>query len=151
MQTAADQGFTKTGGQVTSFTPSYGAPEQFSRSHGATGPWTDVYALALIVTELLCGKFALEGEDFIQLGMASADPSRRPTPRTLGAEVSDQLEEVMLKAFAIKPTHRFQTAGAFWNQLRLASGHAPMRRVTTTPLEPMRSGRTGDACLCRPH
>ena len=30
--------FTKTAGNVTSFTPAYGAPEQFSRTHGATGP-----------------------------------------------------------------------------------------------------------------
>ncbi|MBV9950257.1 MAG: serine/threonine protein kinase, partial [Myxococcales bacterium] len=47
--------FTKTGGQVTSFTPAYGAPEQFSRTHGSTGPWTDVFALALIVVEMVTG------------------------------------------------------------------------------------------------
>ena len=40
--------FSQTSGQVTSFTPAYGAPEQFSRAQGATGPWTDVFALALI-------------------------------------------------------------------------------------------------------
>ena len=32
--------FQKTAGTLTSFTPSYGAPEQFNRAHGATGPWT---------------------------------------------------------------------------------------------------------------
>src|SRR5439155_13712347 len=79
VQSAADQGMTKTQGQLTSFTPSYGAPEQFSRTHGATGPWTEVYALALILSELIAGRFALDGEDFIQLGMSSADPNRRPT------------------------------------------------------------------------
>src|SRR5271154_6106418 len=41
--------FTKTGGQITSFTMAYGAPEQFSRTHGSTGPWTDVFALALVL------------------------------------------------------------------------------------------------------
>jgi serine/threonine protein kinase len=85
VQSAAEQGsFTKTGGHVTSFTPSYGAPEQFSRSQGATGPWTDVYALALVMPELLIGRPPLEGDDFIQLGMATADPSRRPTPAAFG-------------------------------------------------------------------
>ena len=43
--------FAKTSGQITSFTPAYGAPEQFSRAHGATGPWTDAFALALVVAE----------------------------------------------------------------------------------------------------
>ena len=53
--------FTKTSGQVTSFTPAYGAPEQFSRTHGATGPWTDVFSLALIVVETLTGREGARG------------------------------------------------------------------------------------------
>ena len=142
VQSAADQGFTKTGGQVTSFTPAYGAPEQFSRARGATGPWTDVYALGLIFSEMLSGKIALEGDDFIQLGMSSADASRRPTPRTLGANVSDEIEAAVAKAVAIKTTDRYQSAGEFWNALREALGHAPMRRLQTTPLiEPPQSSR----------
>src|SRR5205085_1067946 len=36
--------FERTQGAVSSFTPAYGAPEQFSKSHGPTGPWTDVFA-----------------------------------------------------------------------------------------------------------
>ena len=144
VQSAADQGFTKTGGQVTSFTPSYGAPEQFSRARGATGPWTDVYALGLMVSEMLSGKFALEGEDFIQLGMSSADPTRRPTPRTLGAEVPDALEEAVSKAVALKTTDRYQSAGEFLNALRAAMGQAPMRlNATTNPVE-ARAGRAFD-------
>lgn len=134
VQSAADQGFTKTGGQVTSFTPSYGAPEQFSRARGATGPWTDVYAMGLMFSEMVSGKFALEGEDFIQLGMSSADPNRRPTPRTLGAEVTDEIEAAVAKAVAIKTSDRYQSAGEFWNALREALGQAPMRRLATTPL-----------------
>ncbi len=137
VQSAADHGFTKTGGQVTSFTPSYGAPEQFSRARGATGPWTDVYALGLMVSELLSGKFALEGEDFIQLGMSSADPNRRPTPRTLGADVPDALEACIAKALAIKTSDRYQSAGEFWNAVREAMGQAPMRAgAATTPVDP---------------
>ena len=86
--------FSQTSGQVTSFTPAYGAPEQFSRTHGSTGPWTDVFALALMFSELVSGKDPLVGDDIAQLGFASMDPSRRPTPRTLGAPVTDAVEEV---------------------------------------------------------
>jgi formylglycine-generating enzyme required for sulfatase activity len=117
---AADHGFTKTGGQVTSFTPAYGAPEQFSRSQGATGPWTDIYALALIMTELLIGRPPLEGDDFIQLGMATADPHRRPTPASFGVSAGDALESVFKKALAVKPSERYQTAGEFWQAVRAA-------------------------------
>src|SRR6476620_1658379 len=71
----------KTGMSVTSFTPQYGAPEQFSRSYGATGPWTDVFALALVGVELLCGHPALDGADIVQLGFSSGNPDNRPTPK----------------------------------------------------------------------
>ncbi len=70
----------KTGMGVTSFTPQYGAPEQFSRSYGATGPWTDVFALALVAVEMLTGKIALDGDDLVQLGFAAGNRRvvRRP-------------------------------------------------------------------------
>ena len=122
--------FTKTSGQVTSFTPAYGAPEQFSRSHGATGPWTDVFALALIVVETVTGREPLEGEDFVQLAVASGSTDRRPTPRTLGATVSDRVEAAFARALAVKPSDRWQSAGEFWNGLRLALQMDPMRAMT---------------------
>jgi formylglycine-generating enzyme required for sulfatase activity len=122
--------FTKTSGQVTSFTPAYGAPEQFSRTHGATGPWTDVFALALIATEIVTGREPLEGDDFLQLGFSSANPDRRPTPRTLGAQVTDEVEQVFRKAMAVKPSERWQSGGDFWNALRSAHKLDPMRGMT---------------------
>ena len=53
--------FSQTSGQITSFTPAYGAPEQFSRAQGSTGPWTDVFALALMFGEIVSGKDAAPG------------------------------------------------------------------------------------------
>jgi formylglycine-generating enzyme required for sulfatase activity len=122
--------FTKTGGQVTSFTIAYGAPEQFSRTHGSTGPWTDVFALALVMVEAMTGRDPLEGDDFVQLAVASANPERRPTPRTFGIVSGDAVESVFLKALAVKPVDRFQTAGDFWNALRQALKMEPMRLAT---------------------
>jgi len=122
--------FRKTSGAVTSFTPAYGAPEQFSRTLGATGPWTDVYALALVFTELLAGRCPTVGDDFVQLGMEALDPARRPTPRALGVPVSDALERVFAKALSIKPYDRFAGAYEFWDAVRRAeraTATAPMR------------------------
>jgi formylglycine-generating enzyme required for sulfatase activity len=145
MQKAAGT-FNKTSGQVTSFTPAYGAPEQFSRSHGATGPWTDVFSLALMLLETISGQEPLAGDDIVQLAVASGNTERRPTPRAFGIELSDDLEATFAKAVAVKPTERWQSAGEFWSALRGALHMAPMRmsdesarslpgsRVTSDPL-----------------
>jgi eukaryotic-like serine/threonine-protein kinase len=119
--------FTKTGGQVTSFTPAYGAPEQFSRSYGSTGPWTDVFALALVLVETVTGRPTLEGDDFMQIAYASADKTIRPTPRTRGADVTDAVEAVFVGALAVAPGDRYRTAGQFWNAMRVALGMDPLR------------------------
>ncbi|MEO8877555.1 MAG: bifunctional serine/threonine-protein kinase/formylglycine-generating enzyme family protein, partial [Polyangiaceae bacterium] len=131
-------GFTQTSGQVTSFTPAYGAPEQFTRTNGATGPWTDVFAFALVLVELMTGQEALSGETFMQVAYAAADVQRRPTPRAMGTPTTDAVENVFLCALAVKVNERYQSAGEFWNALREAVGLEPMRslassRLTGTP------------------
>ena len=112
----------KTGTTITSFTPQYGAPEQFSRSYGATGPWTDVFALALVAVEMLAGRVALDGGDMVQLAFASSNPENRPTPRALGVAVSDQVEAVFAKAVATSPNHRYESIAAFWSDFAGALG-----------------------------
>jgi formylglycine-generating enzyme required for sulfatase activity len=112
----------KTGMNITSFTPQYGAPEQFSRSYGATGPWTDVFALALVALEMLTGKAALDGDDVVQLAFSSGNTQRRPTPRNLGVQVSDAVESVFEKALAIAPQDRYARAREFWAALEQAYG-----------------------------
>jgi eukaryotic-like serine/threonine-protein kinase len=126
--------FAKTSGQVTSFTPAYGAPEQFSRAHGATGPWTDVFALALVCVEVMTGRDPLDGDNFMQLAFASSNPAVRPTPRARGATgVTDAVEAVFVRALAVKPQERYPTGGDFWNALRQASNMAPLRKITGNP------------------
>lgn len=137
--------FTKTSGMLTSFTPAYGAPEQFSRTHGSTGPWTDVFALALVVVEVLTGREPLEGDDFVQLAVSAANPDRRPTPRALGAAVSDEVETVFAKALAIKPSERWQSAGDFWNALRQALRMDPLRGMTDPLPRPGPAVTTGSS------
>ena len=102
------------------FTPGFGAPEQFDAAFGETGPWTDVFALALVVVEVLCGREALKGSEVGKLGEQSCDPHRRPTPRALGVRVSDEVEFVLRQALAVEPARRFANVRSFWNELTQA-------------------------------
>lgn len=120
VQDVQKMGFGKTAGHITSFTPLYGAPEQFNRAYGSTGPWTDVFALSLVVCEMVSGREPMSGDTIVQLGYASADEKVRPTPRTLGIVTSDEVEAIFARAVAVKPEERFANAADFWNALRAA-------------------------------
>ncbi|NUP07872.1 MAG: SUMF1/EgtB/PvdO family nonheme iron enzyme [Polyangiaceae bacterium] len=111
-------GFHQTGTAVTAFTPHYGAPEQFSRTYGETGTWTDVFAFALVILEVMRGgRRAFEGDDYVELARQSCDEEGRPTPRALRLDVSDEVEAVFARALAVQPSHRYETVGAFWSAL----------------------------------
>ncbi len=145
--------FEATAMGPTAFTPRYGAPEQFNKKRGASGPWTDVFALALIFVELLTAKRALEGDDPTQLYVASADLSSRPTARARGTETSDAIEAVLVKALAVDPRDRWEDVGAFWDALETAVRGAPPVRASRgsrpdAPAKPAREGSgAGDADL----
>ena len=104
----------------TAFTPAYGAPEQWApRHYGQTGPWTDVWGLALSIVETLAARPIIEGDPQAMMGIA-LDAARRPTPRQEGVEVSDAVEAVFARALALDPRARQRDAGVFWNELTAA-------------------------------
>ena len=83
------------------------------------------------MVEALTGRDPLDGDDYVQLAVSSASLDRRPTPRTLGAQVSDEVESVLARAVAVKPTDRWGTAGEFLESpSRQAVAMAPMRGMT---------------------
>ena len=129
-----------TGHQITAFTPNYGAPEQFSRNYGATGPWTDVFALALILEEIMRGgERVLVGESFYELGLSSCSQDKRPTPLALGLSVAPGIEQVFANALAVLPSARYATAGELWAALHKevypANETWRATRQPTSPLE----------------
>ncbi|MCU0657689.1 MAG: protein kinase [Polyangiaceae bacterium] len=113
---------SQSASQVTAFTPGYGAPEQWlPKRFGQTGPWTDVFGLALTVLETAIGRPIIDGDTAAMMGTA-CDEQRRPTPRNEGIEVSDQVESVFLAALAVDPRNRYPEAGQFWDALEGALG-----------------------------
>jgi serine/threonine protein kinase len=117
------------------FTPAYAAPEQWSADHGFQGPATDVFALALIVVELLTGREALAGREVADLARETCDPLRRPTPRTLGLAVSDEVEGVVARALSLDPAQRFADADEFWQALTAAGADAPKSTERVTEMD----------------
>jgi serine/threonine-protein kinase len=108
---------SQDGQAPTAFTPAYGAPEQWAPKHfGQTGPWTDVWGLAVCMVEALAARPVIDGDPQAMMG-TTLDPNRRPTPRTEGVEVSDAVEAVFARALALDPRARQRDAGLFWNEL----------------------------------
>jgi len=112
--------FEETGASLQAFTARYGSPEQFSRRYGATGPWSDVFSLALVLIEAIVGHSALEGVDAAQLFIAAADTARRPTLRAHGLDLGDAIEAVLNKALAVDSKERYPNASEFWDALLAA-------------------------------
>ncbi len=122
-----ERGFQGTGGQVRAFTIGYAAPEQLSKRHGPTGPWTDVYALALLCVELLAGRAATGEEDAVRALRRFFDADARPTPARLGFALPRPLDAVLERALALEPAARFPDAAAFWRALVEAARPTPRR------------------------
>ncbi len=92
------------------FSPNWAAPEQlYGKGYGATGRWTDVHALGLVSVFAVTGRMPLEGDELVEL-MQAGLAERRPTPRLRGASVSDEFEQLVTKAIALRSEDRFQDA-----------------------------------------
>ncbi len=116
---------------LSSFTPAYGAPEQWApKRYGQTGPWTDVFGLALTAVELFAGQPALNG-DAAALVAAALDVHSRPTPGAHGVSVPAAVERVFEKALAVDPRERFQSVREFWDALSLADASSPASSAVT--------------------
>lgn len=110
--------FQTTGQGLSACTVAYAAPEQLSRAHGSTGPWTDVYSLGLVCVLLMAGKHPSGSDlDLAAITGAATDTAVRPTPRSHGVTVPDRMEAVFRKAMAVNPRDRYQNAAQFWDEL----------------------------------
>jgi serine/threonine-protein kinase len=91
------------------FSPAYAAPEQMSGAH--TGPWTDVHAAALLLTQALVGRAPYQGTEFAAL-LRECISADRPTPARHGVDVGP-LEPVLAKALTVRPQNRYANAQEF--------------------------------------
>jgi WD40 repeat protein len=102
-------------GQVVG-TPAYMSPEQAAGHGHRVDRRSDVYALGVVLYELLCGELPFRGTmGVLRLQVLQEEP--RP-PRRLNSQIPRDLETICLKAMAKEPARRYPTARDLSDDLR---------------------------------
>ncbi|MCE7871670.1 response regulator [bacterium CPR1] len=97
-------------------TPTHMAPEQIDETVGKSDGRTDLYAMGVILYELLTGELPFVGGMHALLtGILTKKPV---PPRSINPNVPESLEAICLKALAKKPDERYQTAQELGDCLR---------------------------------
>jgi hypothetical protein len=125
-------GQTQTHSALPAYSPRYASPEQVSRMR--TGPWTDVHASGLLLTELLVDRAPYEGDQLRLTAQAMA--ATRPTPARFGVDVGPW-EAILARAMALHPSDRYAHAGELLSALE----------ATVTEAERARAAQASSALL----
>ena len=110
-----DFGLAKSLGEVDGMTqsgeilgtPRYMAPEQVEAKH--VDARTDIYALGLILYEMVTGDVPFTAESTLQL-MYKRAHEIPPAPKALVADIPDRLNNVIMKCLECDPANRYQSA-----------------------------------------
>ena len=123
-------------------TPQYMSPEQCRGIVQSIDHRTDIYTLAIIVYEMVCGAppFVSEGVGEMLVMHLTSPPA---PPRTLNADITENLEATILRALAKDPDERFASMDAFQAALRAWNGEPAFSEAVRQPARPSRVGSSG--------
>jgi len=110
-------------------TPDYMSPEQIQGKRGDAR--TDIYALGIILYELLTGIVPFRGDNALSVMNQHLTASPTP-PRRLRPDIPPGLEAIVLKAIRRNPDSRYQMA----SELKHDLDHCAELDLSRFPLEP---------------
>ena len=145
-----DQSSQETCSGVPIGSASYMAPEQAAGRLREHGPATDVYALGVILFELLTGRPPFRGETDLETLRLVSD-QEPPSPRSLRPGLPRDLETIVLKCLEKRPIRRYASASELTDDLQrfldgkagpcpAGAGVGTCRQVGQTPASPRDPG-----------
>jgi len=96
-------------------------------------PASDVYSVGVLLYELLAGRYPFNADSAIALAMKHANESA-PNVRMMNPSVPVVLAEIIKKAMAKEPEHRYKDAGDLATDLKVLQDALRFGRTLTWPL-----------------
>jgi CHASE2 domain-containing sensor protein/tRNA A-37 threonylcarbamoyl transferase component Bud32 len=117
---------SKTRSGIILGTPNYMSPEQImGRQIDAR---SDIFSLGVVYFQLLTGELPFTGDNMNSL-FYKITQEKHPAPHTLNPKVIKPCEQILDKALAKNPDHRFQKASDFAKYLRVLANKIDTLRV----------------------
>lgn len=141
---AAASSLTETG--VVLGSVHYFSPEQARGS--SVDVRSDIYALGVVLYELLTGELPFTGDSPIAIALSHLDSEPKPVAEVC-PHIPKNLERAIMKAMAKDPADRYQTAGELWQDLIEVAGktafqNEPTRVLTAAPVREKQSSVVGN-------